>query len=165
VMDSSLMMRFTPLIETTPEPVPEVILTYDTSCLPPAIPTPEPTLVPPVEEPPDILIQIPPLEGEFTMLENGVTEQQSSPIFLDVDTTVDDANLSQCTDAPNDCSLRGAIAIASSNPTLPYVIVIPNDTYRLQTRLNVSGRAIAYQIFMNRQFSLNTCYPSALAGV
>jgi len=78
VMDSSLMMRFTPLIEATPELAPEVILTYDTSCLPPAIPAPEPTPVPPVDEPPDILIQIPPLEGEFLEviappIENNVT--------------------------------------------------------------------------------------------
>jgi hypothetical protein len=74
VMDSSLMMRFTPLIETTPEPAPEVVLTYDTSCLPPAIPAPEPTPIPPVEEPPDILIQIPPLEGEFLELENNTSQ-------------------------------------------------------------------------------------------
>ena len=66
VMDSSLMMRFTPLIETTPEPAPEVILTYDTSCLPPAIPTPEPTPIPPQDENEGLnLITIPPLEDEF----------------------------------------------------------------------------------------------------
>jgi len=72
-------MRFTPLIETTPEPAPEVILTYDTSCLPPAIPTPEPTPIPPQEEPPDILIQIPPLEGEFLEVETGELNEPEQP--------------------------------------------------------------------------------------
>ena len=45
----------------------------------PAIPTPEPTPIPPVDEPPDILIQIPPLEGEFLELEEEL--QSTLPIF------------------------------------------------------------------------------------
>jgi len=79
-MDSSLMMRFTPLIETTPEPAPEVILTYDTSCLPPAIPTPEPTPTPPQDENEGLsLITIPPLEGEFLELEIGELNEPEQP--------------------------------------------------------------------------------------
>gem|GEM_PF-1508424 len=74
------MMRFTPLIETTPEPVPEVILTYDTSCLPPAIPAPEPTPIPPQDENEGLsLITIPPLEGEFLELEIGELNEPEQP--------------------------------------------------------------------------------------
>jgi len=137
------MMRFTPLIETTPEPAPEVILTYDTSCLPPAIPTPEPTPVPPQDENEGLsLITIPPLEGEFLELEIELNEQsQSDVVFLTVDTDIEDTSFQKanCTDAPNDCSLHGAIKQSRwQYPTL-IVIEIPNGTYWISSSLTIIG--------------------------
>jgi|GEM_PF-1925197 len=143
MMDSSLMMRFTPLIETTPEPAPEVILTYDTSCLPPAIPTPEPTPIPPQDENEGLsLITIPPLEGEFLDVEEELTgESQSSVVFLTVDTDIEDTSFpkSQCTDAPNDCSLHGAVKNAKWYYPQQFVIIIPDGTYWLTQSLSIIG--------------------------
>ena len=137
------MMRFTPLIETTPEPAPEVILTYDTSCLPPAIPAPEPTPIPPQDENEGLsLITIPPLEGEFLDVEEELTgESQSSVVFLTVDTDIEDTSFpkSQCTDAPNDCSLHGAVKNAKWYYPQQFVIIIPDGTYWLTQSLSIIG--------------------------
>lgn len=48
---------------------------------------------------------------------------------VDVDRTDDDAGASACTAAPNDCSLRGAVAFANLNPGT--TINVPAGTYQL----------------------------------
>ncbi len=48
---------------------------------------------------------------------------------IDVDRTDDDAAASACTAAPNDCSLRGAVAFANLNPGT--TINVPAGTYQL----------------------------------
>ena len=52
---------------------------------------------------------------------------------VDVDRTDDEATASACTAAPNDCSLRGAVAFANVNPGT--TINVPAGTYSL----NISG--------------------------
>jgi hypothetical protein len=83
-MDSALMMLFSPPTEITPEPSPSLVMNYDASCLPPAIPIPEPIPVPPADEF-EWVVQIPPMEGELELLidtpiENNTTLTQSSLI-------------------------------------------------------------------------------------
>ncbi|MDX2074832.1 MAG: hypothetical protein SFZ02_00250 [bacterium] len=80
VMDSSLMIQFSPLTEITPEPAPEIVMNYDTSCLPSVDPTPTP---PPLEGGMG-LITIPPLEGEIglldTPIESNITLSQANDL-------------------------------------------------------------------------------------
>jgi len=85
VMDSSLMMLFSPPTEITPEPSPSLAMNYDTSCLPPAIPQPTPTPPSQNEGESGLLIQIPPMEGELELfldapIENNTALTQSSLI-------------------------------------------------------------------------------------
>jgi len=81
VMDSSLMMLFSPPTEITPDPAPEIVMNYDLSCLPPAIP-PTPTPTPPPQNEGESLIQIPPMEGELELLiENNTTLTQHSLVI------------------------------------------------------------------------------------
>src|SRR5215213_6827673 len=54
---------------------------------------------------------------------------------IDVDRTDDAAAASACTAAPNDCSLRGAVAFANLNPGT--TINVPAGTYQL----NIAGGA------------------------
>jgi hypothetical protein len=48
-----------------------------------------------------------------------------------VDTTTDNGNLTTCSVATNDCSLRGAIRKANTTPGWPHVITVPAGTYTL----------------------------------
>jgi len=141
-MASDLMVRFAPNApEITPEPAPTLVMNYDTSCLPPTIPILTPTPPPQNEGESELLIQIPPIEGEFTLPETGT--QQTPPIFLTVDTTADNGTLNQCTDAEGDCSLRGALEYVNNNRAQNnlshHVIILPNNTYGLTTELQVIG--------------------------
>lgn len=58
---------------------------------------------------------------------------QASSTEIVVDTTVDSnaPGYQACTDAPNDCSLRGAITLANNNLVTVYTIQIPAGTYTL----------------------------------
>jgi hypothetical protein len=86
-----------------------------------------------------MLVSIPPMGGEFTLLETGTMQQsQSNIIFLDVDTTDDDANLDACTDEPNDCSLRGAVTLATFSEA-HHVIQLTHSSYGLTTTLIIKG--------------------------
>jgi len=144
VMDSSLMMLFSPPTEITPDPVPEIVMNYDSACLlslATSTPAPTPSTVPTQDES-ESLIQIPPMEGEIGLMENNITLQQTTPIFLNVDTYVDDSSAQKqvCDDnALDDCSLRGAIQIAYDNPTQHYAISIPAGAYRLSATLVIKG--------------------------
>jgi len=77
VMDSSLMMLFSPPTEITPDPAPEIVMNYDSSCLLSlATSTPSPTPSPtPTQDESEMLIQIPPMEGEIGLMENNITQQ------------------------------------------------------------------------------------------
>ena len=55
---------------------------------------------------------------------------------IDVDRTDDTVSASACTAAPNDCSLRGAVAFANLNPGT--TINVPAGTYQL----NIAGGAV-----------------------
>ncbi len=57
--------------------------------------------------------------------------QAATTIFLEVDTTVDDADLQACTVTPDDCSLRGVVERANADPSNLYVITLPAGTYQL----------------------------------
>jgi predicted outer membrane repeat protein len=56
-----------------------------------------------------------------------------------VDTTVDDGDLDECTDAPDDCSLRGAFEGFAENQDMSVVtdITVPAGTYALTDELHV----------------------------
>jgi len=141
-MESNLMVRFAPNApEITPEPAPPLVMSYDTSCLPPAIPQPTPT--PPPQNEGESLIQIPPVEGEFTLLETDTPqESQNIPLFINVDTDIEDTSYlkSVCTDdTPNNCSLHGAIEFARQKYPTTVVITIPNGTYWISEPLFVVG--------------------------
>ncbi len=59
---------------------------------------------------------------------------------ITVDTTVDDGALEQCTDAPDDCSLRGALeGFAGSNHTdgVTIDITVPAGNYELEDEIHV----------------------------
>jgi len=145
VMDSSLMMRFSPVAETTPEPAPELVMAYDASCLPEPLP-PAP--------PPDAgdggemqFFVIPPMDGvELMTMPEGdfvpllLETQSSDAVFLTVDTPIDDVNLRDCiSGVPNDCSLSGAVKRAEISPMQSHIILIPNGEYILNHGLVVKG--------------------------
>ncbi|MDX2075517.1 MAG: WD40 repeat domain-containing protein [bacterium] len=130
VMDSSLMMQFSPLTELTPEPAPEIVMNYDTSCLPPiSIPVPTPT--PPPLEGGIGLITIPPIESEFITLEN----QQQLPCVGDwcrLLTHVGDIftytiNLTVPPYVSLESMQRTATGIVQISHTLPSYITYPNN--------------------------------------
>ena len=158
VMDSALMLLFSPPTEITPEPAPEIVMNYDESCLSDLVMVdndPETTPEPGEGESLNLVI-IPPLEGEFSLLEAGTMQQsQSNIIFLEVDTTVDDGNLDACTPAPDDCSLRGTIEIAKLTPTQHHVIRIPNGTYTLTQNIYIEGNVslVGLEAYTNSQFA------------
>jgi hypothetical protein len=119
------------------------------------MPTPSPTPAQNEDES-RMLVSIPPMGGEFTLLETGTMQQsQSNIIFLDVDTTDDDISKQGCTNAPDDCSLRGAITQARNNPTQEYAILIPNGTYRLTQTIIIEGRVslIGLEAYTGSQFA------------
>jgi hypothetical protein len=60
---------------------------------------------------------------------NGNFAPQPFALVLDVDRLDDTASATACTAAPNDCSLRGAVITANSNPGT--TIHIPSGTYQL----------------------------------
>ncbi|PJF26882.1 MAG: hypothetical protein CUN52_15250, partial [Phototrophicales bacterium] len=131
----------------------------DATCLPPPIatvPMPMPSPTPAQNEDESrMLVNIPPMLGEFTLLETSTQPSQSTITFLDVDTTHDDATLDACTDAPDDCSLRGAITQARHNPTQSYAIWIPNGTYRLTQTIIIEGKVslIGLEAYTGSQFA------------
>ena len=134
------MMRFSPPTEITPEPTPEFVLNYDASCLP-SVTAPENIIESGNGESLN-LVTIPPLEGEFSLLETGIMqESQSNITFLTVDTDIEDTSFQRtlCTDAEYDCSLHGAVYHARIRYPQEFVIIIPNGTYRLSESLYIVG--------------------------
>jgi hypothetical protein len=70
---------------------------------------------------------------------------------FNVDTTVDDPVLAQCSDAaPNDCSLRGAIIKANAR-TEPVTINVPAGTYTLSSNTGCAFRGNAFGVFWQTQ--------------
>jgi len=80
-MESNLMVRFAPNApEITPEPAPPLVMNYDSSCLPIFIPTPTPIPSPaPTQDEREWFwdVQIPPIEGEFELMETGLEQSQT----------------------------------------------------------------------------------------
>jgi len=57
--------------------------------------------------------------------------ERAHAVNYTVDTTADNASLTACTAAANDCSLRGAIIKANSTPVAPDTITLPAGTYTI----------------------------------
>jgi predicted outer membrane repeat protein len=74
-----------------------------------------------------------------------VPEADAALMTITVDTTTDSnaAGYQVCSGAANDCSLRGAISKANSDPGNFYTIIVPSGTYTLTlTGAGESGNAI-----------------------
>ena len=73
---------------------------------------------------------VPPVQSQGRLARNsGSFGAVALLVSIDVDRTDDAAAASACTAAPNDCSLRGAIAFANVNPAT--TINVPAGTYNL----------------------------------
>ena len=123
----------------------------------------------PATDSPVAVLQLPPkLNGErdLVVLHAGSSAPNIVPLVataISVDTTADNAALSACTGAANDCSLRGAITFANIAGNSPATITVPAGTYVLSINGTSAGGCDANNVG-DLQINLSTTINGAGAA-